>query len=119
MLAKIGNRIKRIGEPERRYGTPGLLLVLDQRTPNRPRAVDTISAARPTRVPCSLGLPGGVKESRADGASVDDCGFSACTDAGADVGGAGTAIDTWRRTDGGLVFEGRRGCLSSSVACRE
>jgi len=74
---------------------PGLLPVFpDQSTPSRPRAVDTISDARPTRVPCSVGLSGGVNESRADGTSVGDCGFCASTDAGADVGGAGTARDT-------------------------
>ncbi len=66
----------------------------DQSTPSRPRAVDTISDARPTKVPCSVGLPGGVKESRAEGATVGECGFCASTDAGADVGGEGTARDT-------------------------
>ena len=75
-----------------RHGTSGQLpLFPDQSTPSKPRAVDTISDARPTKVPCSVGLPGGVKESRADGAGAWDCGFSASTDAGSDVGGAGTA----------------------------
>jgi hypothetical protein len=87
----------------------------DQSTPSRPRAVDTISDARPTKVPCSVGLPGGVKESRADGATVDECGFCASTDAGADVGGEGTARDTCRRTEGEWVFGATRTCLSSSV----
>jgi hypothetical protein len=79
----------------RRHGSPGLLPLLpDHSTSSRPRAVDTISDARPTRVPCSVGLPGGVKESRADGTIVGECDFCASTDAGADVGGAGTARDT-------------------------
>jgi hypothetical protein len=71
-----------------------LPLFPDQSTPNSPRAVDTISDARPTSVPCSVGLSGGVKDSRAEGARVGDCDFCASTDAGADVGGAGTARDT-------------------------
>jgi len=99
------------------HGTPGLgPLLPDQSAPNIPRAVDTISAARPTSVPCSLGLLGGVRESLADGASVGDCGFSASTDAGAGVGGAGTATDMWRSTDGECEFEARRTCLSSPTA---
>jgi len=83
------------GEPHTCHGTPGLLLLLpDQSTPIRPRALDTMSAARPANVPCSFGLLGGVKESRADVVIVGDCGFCASTDAGAGVGGAGTARDT-------------------------
>jgi len=96
-----------------------VLLFPDKSTPSRPRAVDTISAARPTRVPCSFGLPGGVKESRAEGDRVGDCDFSARTDAGADVGGAGTTTDTCRRTDGEVVLEASRVCLSSSVVDSE
>jgi len=90
-------------------------LLPDQSTPSRPRAVDTISAARPANEPCSLGLPGGVKESRANDGGVGNWGFSARTDAVADVGGAGTASDTWRNTDGAFRPEASRECLSSSV----
>lgn len=76
------------------HGTPGLWpLPPDQSAPMIPRAVDTMSAARPTNVPCSFGLLGGVRESLADVPRVGDCGFSARTDAGARAGGAGTATD--------------------------
>jgi len=107
---KLGNR-----EQGRYHGTPGLLPPLpDQSAPIRPRAVVTMSAARPANIPCSVGLLGGVKESRADVPTVGDCGFCASTEAEAGVGGAGTAGDTRRKADGEIVFEAEWGCLTSA-----